>query len=117
MRPSPFLAGAALLAALVLPAGQTPGARADDKPAPAAATGLDALMARFRAIPGLSARFREEKRIALLARPLVSEGTIHYAPPGRLARHQLTPTISSVLLEGATLRFGDGTTEERVDLG
>src|SRR5262249_46783431 len=74
-------------------------------------------MARFRAIPGLSARYREEKRIALLAKPLVSEGTIHYAPPGRLARHQLTPTISTVLLERDTLRFGDGTTEERVDLG
>jgi hypothetical protein len=115
MRPSTLLAFAVLVAALA-PAG-APVARAQDKPPAAAAPGLDALMARFRAIPGLSARFREEKRIALLAKPLVSEGTIHYAPPGRLARHQLTPTISSVLLEGNTLRFGDGTSEERVDLG
>jgi hypothetical protein len=90
------------------------GARLDS-PAAAAPT-LASLLARFRASPGMSARFREEKRIALLAKPLVSEGTVHYAPPGRLARHTLTPSVSSVLLEEGTLRFGDGASEERVDL-
>jgi hypothetical protein len=73
-------------------------------------------MARLRAIPGMSASFREEKHIALLAKPLVSEGTVHYAPPGRLVRHTHAPSTSTVLLSQGTLRFGDGTTQETVDL-
>lgn len=77
---------------------------------------LDALMARFRAMVGLSARYREEKRIAILARPLISEGTVHYAPPRRFARHTQTPSPSSVVLDGNTLRFGDGATQQSIDV-
>jgi len=77
---------------------------------------LDALLTRFRAMVGLSARYREEKRIGLLARPLVSEGTVHYAPPRRFARHTQTPSPSSVVLDGNTLRFGDGATEQSIDV-
>jgi hypothetical protein len=111
--------GASRIVAICLAALATaftvPGAT---EPRPAPVT-VDALMSRFRASPGLSAGFREEKRIALLAKPLplVSEGTVHYAPPGRLARHTRTPSASSVLLEDGTLRYGDGTKEEKVDLG
>ena len=78
---------------------------------------IDSLLARFRGIVGLSAHFREEKHIALLAQPLVSEGTVHYAPPGRIARHTLTPSPSSVVLDGTTLRFGDATSEHSIDTG
>jgi outer membrane lipoprotein-sorting protein len=78
---------------------------------------IDSLLARFRGIVGLSAHFREEKRIALLAQPLVSEGTVHYAPPGRIARHTLTPSPSAVVLDGTTLRFGDATSEHSIDTG
>jgi len=77
---------------------------------------LDSLLTRFRAIPGLFARYREEKRITLLAEPLVSEGTVHYAPPHRLARHQRTPSPSSIVFDGTTLRFGDAQSEERIDV-
>src|SRR5579863_4274341 len=77
---------------------------------------LDSLLTRFRAIPGLFARYREEKRITLLAEPLVSEGTVHYAPPERLARHQRTPSPSSIVFDGTTLRFGDAQSEERIDV-
>ncbi len=61
-------------------------ARADDAP-----IAIDALLARFKAVPGLQAKWHEEKRIALLAKPLVSDGTLHYAPPQKLARHTLSP--------------------------
>lgn len=78
---------------------------------------LDVLLARFRAIPGLFARYREEKHIALLAEPLVSEGTVHFAPPRRVARHTVTPTPSSVVYDGTSLRFGDASGEQRIDVG
>jgi hypothetical protein len=77
---------------------------------------LDALFAEFRAMPGLFARYREEKRILLLAQPLKSEGTVHYAPPRQMARHTRSPSPASVAFDGATLRFGDGTFEQRIDV-
>jgi hypothetical protein len=94
------------------PAPAPAGAGAADSAAPLT---LDGLLARFRAIVGLSAKFHEEKRIALLAVPLVSDGTVHYAPPGRIARHTVTPSPSSVVLDGSTLRFGDSTSEHSID--
>jgi hypothetical protein len=78
---------------------------------------LDALLARFRAIPGLFAHYREEKHIALLAEPLVSQGTVHFAPPRRVARHTVTPTPSSVVYDGTSLRFGNVSGEQRIDVG
>jgi hypothetical protein len=78
---------------------------------------LDDLLSRFRAIPGLFARYREEKTIGLLAQPLISEGTVHYAPPGRVARHTRTPGPSSVVFDGSILRFGDATGEQHIDVG
>lgn len=69
---------------------------------------LDALLARFAAIPGLSCSFREEKSIALLAVPLVNEGELHFAPPGRLARHTRSPSPSSLVLVDRQLTMGSG---------
>ncbi|MEZ4452429.1 MAG: outer membrane lipoprotein carrier protein LolA [Nannocystaceae bacterium] len=68
---------------------------------------LDALLGRFAAMQGLSARFREEKSIALLAAPLINEGVIHFAAPGKLVRHTKSPVRSTVLLDGERLTFGD----------
>jgi hypothetical protein len=68
---------------------------------------LEGLLRRFAAMPGLSARFREEKHMALLAAPLINEGTIHFSPPGRLVRHTTAPMRSSVLIDGERLLFGD----------
>ncbi len=81
------------------------------------ASGLDARLAAFARIPGLSAEFREEKTIALLREPVVSTGTLYFAPPSRLARHVLAPTPSSLVLDGDTLRFGDARGETSLDLG
>ncbi len=85
-------------------------------PTPTPPLTLDALLRRFAAMPGLSARFREEKRVALLAAPLVSEGTIHFAPPGRLARHTTSPSPTTVLIDGAQLRFFDGRQTTAIDM-
>jgi outer membrane lipoprotein-sorting protein len=77
----------------------------------------DQLLQRFRKIQGLEATYREEKRMALLAEPLVSEGTIHYARPGKLARHQIVPEKVSVIITGDALQFGGAHGQESVDLG
>ena len=68
---------------------------------------VDALMAQFARAPGLQARFREEKHIALLDAPVVNEGTIHFSPPGRFARHTEKPLASTLLIDGGKLQFGD----------
>lgn len=79
-------------------------------------TPLEDLLARFRAMPGLEARFHEEKRFAMLDAPLVSEGTLHFSPPGRLARHTTTPVRSTVLIDGDRLAFGDERGQSELDL-
>lgn len=68
---------------------------------------LDGLLARFAAMKGLSAKFREEKTMALLAAPLINEGELHFAAPGRLVRHTRSPVRSTVLIDGERLTFGD----------
>lgn len=77
---------------------------------------LDALLTRFRALPGLSARFREEKRIQLLVAPLVSEGTLDFAPPSRMVRRTTSPAPSTALIDGAQLRFSDGNGQQALDM-
>jgi hypothetical protein len=64
---------------------------------------LDALLHDFALMPGLSARFREERRLALLKEPLVSHGALHFAPPNLLVRHVEEPLESTVLLRGDAL--------------
>ncbi len=103
------------LAGFVLSAVPAPTSAAE--PAPSASTAavmttlsaaeLDAFLGRFAAMRGLSANFREEKQMALLVAPLVNEGVIYFAPPGRLARHTRAPMRSSVIIDGARLTFGD----------
>jgi len=88
---------------------------ASARAAPAPVT-LDGLLVQFRAIPGLSAHFREEKKLAILSAPLLSEGTVHFAPPGRLARHTTAPAPSTLLIDGDRLTFGDGKESESIPL-
>jgi len=108
--------------ALAALAAAAPGAFAagPEKPAPAARAGYadaDSLLAAFARAPGLFARFREEKHLAMLETPLVNEGTIHFAPPGRLARHVEKPVESTLLIDGNQLRFGDAEGHQSLDLG
>lgn len=74
---------------------------------------LDSVLHRFASIEGLTLSFHEEKHIALLTMPLVTEGTLAYARPGRLARRA---SGQIVLIDGATLRMSDGGHEQHIDL-
>lgn len=93
-------------------------AQADQAQAAAAAPikDLDTLLARCAKMPGLYAKFTEEKQIALLAVPLKSEGTVHFARTRGLARHTTAPSPSSVLVTDKELIFWDGKTTKKVGL-
>ncbi len=75
------------------------------RPVAATAPEFGIILARFAAMPGLSAEFREEKRLALLMDPLISEGAIYFTPPDRLARHVRSPIPSVVLLLGDRVSY------------
>lgn len=78
---------------------------------------LEALLRRFASAPGFEARFEEEKRIALLAVPVRSEGRIYFASPGRLLRRVERPDPSVALIADGRLRMRQGERREelRVD--
>ncbi len=78
--------------------------------------GLEALLADFAAMDGLSARFREEKHLALLREPLVSHGSLYFARPDRLVRYVENPLRSVLLLSGSELSLGAGGDRRRLDL-
>ncbi|HEY8427297.1 MAG TPA: outer membrane lipoprotein carrier protein LolA [Sandaracinaceae bacterium] len=77
---------------------------------------LDALLERFAAAPGFEARFVEEKRIALLAVPVRSEGRIWFAPPGRLMRRVERPDPSAALIADGRLRMRQGERTEEISV-
>ncbi|MBN8612408.1 MAG: outer membrane lipoprotein carrier protein LolA [Deltaproteobacteria bacterium] len=86
-----------------------------------AAPTVDSVLARMARIPGLHTSYREEKRIALLSSPIVSEGTIDYARgagsrPPRMARRTTRPSAQVVLIDAGELRMNDGRTTSRIDL-
>ena len=77
---------------------------------------LDQLLSSFRGMSGLSARFVEEKRIALLATPIRSEGTIDFVAPGTLMRRVTAPTESAALIERGRLTMLANGRREEIDL-
>jgi outer membrane lipoprotein-sorting protein len=68
---------------------------------------LDKLLDSFRGVGGIEAHFREEKRIALLKAPLVSEGQLYFLAPDRLARRVATPSPSVMVVTGTSVSFQD----------
>ena len=78
---------------------------------------LASLLAQFSAMPGLAANVREERRLKLLKEPLVSEGTLYYAPPGRLARHIHTPFASRLVVLGERVQYGTSSEGGEIELG
>jgi hypothetical protein len=100
------LLGMALLApAATLPARAAP--RGDK---------VEQLLSELAAIPGLEAHFREEKRLALLEEPLVSEGSLSYARPDRMRRAVERPVPSTLILRGSRLLMSAGGATRVLDL-
>lgn len=87
-----------------------------ERPAADAAVELGKVLQKLSRTAALSARFREEKRMSLLAQPLVSEGSLHYEKPRRLARHTERPRAGSMLLRDDVLTFGDAQRSESIGL-
>lgn len=78
---------------------------------------LDRLLDAFSNMPGLHARFTEEKRMAMLVVPLRSEGEVFFAPPDRLLRRVTSPRESKALLIGGRLTLDSGGRRQEIDLG
>lgn len=74
------------------------------------------LLQAFSGMPGLEARFREEKHIALLAKPLRSEGRLFFTHPGLLLRRVETPRPSEVIITGERVLLRDASGEQALDL-
>ena len=65
---------------------------------------------------GVVARFREEKRLALLSEPLESRGTLTFVPPNRLSRETSEPSASRLVIDGDRVFFRDAAGSDAVDL-
>lgn len=107
-----LLAAALLLASHVGPAL----AEADAPDAGGGGAALTRLLAEFAAMPGLTAHFREEKHMALLAAPLTSRGEIAFAPPGRLRRQVTEPVESLMLVRDGEMLLRDPYGSRVIDL-
>ncbi|MHB8418418.1 MAG: LolA family protein [Myxococcales bacterium] len=88
--------------AVLLLLGGSPG------PSPTTAAEVARLLRTFRGTTTLRAHFREEKRLAVLAVPLTSEGEIEFSAPDRLARQVTAPSPSRMVIEGSHLSFSEG---------
>jgi outer membrane lipoprotein-sorting protein len=102
------------LALLVLLAAASAGA---ESPAiPSGPLTLEALMQRMASTSGVRAEFREEKRLALLETPLLSEGTLYFIPPSRMARITTRPGASKLVIDGERMSYSDETGGSSMDL-
>jgi len=110
------MVGALLFATPAMAQSPAPVAAAAPAAAPVEAPTMATILTRFASMSGLSAKFREEKRMALLAAPLVNEGMIYFAPKARLARHITAPAPATVLIDEGTLRFADAGGSESLSL-
>jgi hypothetical protein len=104
-------AGAKPAAASPAPSGEAPPAQLLSGPA-ARGAALDPVFAHFQ-LQRLACAFREEKRIALLARPLTSSGAIYFDRERGIARNQTAPRPQQAVLTKTSLRLTkDGRTED-----
>jgi outer membrane lipoprotein-sorting protein len=108
--PAPRLALLALLMAASLRAG------AESPAIPSGPLTLEALMQRMASTTGVRADFREEKTLALLEAPLVSEGTLYFVPPSRMARITSRPGASALVIDGGRMSYTDEAGGSDVDL-
>ncbi|HEX4172797.1 MAG TPA: LolA-related protein [Acetobacteraceae bacterium] len=75
------------------------------------------LMQRLAAIPERQCSFHEEKRLAALDRPLVSEGRLVYLRPSHLEKITTAPEPESVIVDGDRLQLSaEGEPAQRFSL-
>jgi outer membrane lipoprotein-sorting protein len=77
---------------------------------------LEVLMQGMASTTGVRAAFREEKQLALLEAPLVSEGMLYFVPPARMARITTQPGASALVIDGGRLSYTDETGASDVNL-
>jgi hypothetical protein len=77
---------------------------------------LDILLEQFTRINSADARFREEKRLALLEAPLVVEGTLSYRAPDYLRKEVHQPEHSLFEISGDSLRIETGKEQRTLSL-
>lgn len=63
------------------------------------------LLAGFRKLSGVEARFEEEKTLALLAAPLTSRGRLYFDPPATLLRRVDAPNPHDILVRNHVVRI------------
>jgi len=76
---------------------------------------LDPIFKQF-VVDRLSCKFSEEKKVALLVRPLKSTGTIYFARDKGIARTVITPKPQSVVLTKTTLKIRTAKKTEEIPL-
>jgi len=82
---------------------------------PAAPT-LEQVMRLLSESAGVRARYREQKHLQLLARPLESEGMLFFDPPDHLARQVETPGPAQLVVRGDEVLMRDATGQEQLRL-
>lgn len=107
------------IAAIAGPAGADSATDAPPKTLvagePARGTAIDPVF-KLLALQRLGCTFSEEKRVALLARPLKSTGTIYFERDRGIARSTLTPKVQHVVLTRTTLRIKTDKKSEEIPL-
>jgi hypothetical protein len=91
-----------------------PRVEAEQVKAPASAAELFRGLA---ALPGLSAHYREAKKLSLLVEPLATEGTVFFVPPGEFIRVTTRPAWSSLVVKPRSVIYTDEAGEQRLPVG
>jgi len=111
-----FLSSSLLLAALVAQEPTNPQPVSAPPDGPKRPRDHVELLATFAKMPGLEARFTEEKHLALLVVPLQSRGRLYFLRPGYLLREVEAPEKASLLITPKELRMKGREGTEVIDL-
>ncbi len=106
----------ALLALLALLSAGPAATGGEGKAIPSGPLTLEKLMQRMSSTSGVRAEFHEEKVLAVLDAPLVSEGMLYFIPPARMARITTRPGASALVIDGGRLSYTDEAGASNVDL-
>ncbi|MDX2054832.1 MAG: outer membrane lipoprotein carrier protein LolA [Polyangiaceae bacterium] len=104
-----------LSAAVLGPLGSFLPGPAAAGPTPCAG-GLSGILKPFAKLKGFSVDFVEEKRIALLRKPLVNTGSIVFKAPHQLVRRVDAPQPSAIWIKPGQVRIRDASGERNLDV-